>query len=182
MTTKRDQYSELAEAIGEVCIRWADIEAIVHDFALHLAAYHDRAYDRDSVIHPLHVALSHMKLRERIFVVKALADAVKEPEDYYDRLAKALSVVDNDLTIERNRFVHDTWEIDGLGVTRFAPGPKVVRPQAGKRALVMGTTKEFLDLSEVRQFLTRLEEAACCLVDLDNELAGLTLALEKPQE
>ena len=155
-------------------MEWAYIETIVHDMALHLAAYTDRAYETESVRHPLHVALSHMKLRERILVAKALAHEV--PGDYYDRLAKLLNTIDSDLTIERNRYVHDSWDTDGNSVLRYAPGPKVVRPQAQRRVLMMGTEKEFASLDEVRAFINRLLEARNSLVDLENELAGLMIA------
>lgn len=173
------RYEELAQIIGEICLEWAYIETIVHDTALHLASYRDRAYENDAVRHPFHIALSHMKLRERIMVTKALAHDVS-PADYFDRLSKVLSLIDNDLTLERNRYVHDMWEIEPDRVVRFAPGPKVVRPQSHKRELVMGTEAIFADLSEVRAFVTRLEVARNSLVDLENELAGLMVAKETP--
>lgn len=154
-------------------MEWAYIETIVHDMALHLAAYANRAYDDESVRHPLHVALSHMKLRERILVVKALAHEV--PGDYYDRLASLLNKIDSELTIERNRYVHDSWDTDGTSVLRYTPGPKVVRPQANQRVLMMGIEKEFASLDEVAQFNARLLEARNSLVDLENELAGLMI-------
>ena len=176
MATK---YELLAQAIGEVCLEWSYLETIVHDMALHLAVYRDGAYDGDSVRHPFHVALSHMKLRERIFVVKALAHDVDAPADYYDRLSSLLSKIDNDLTVERNRYVHDLWTIESDHISRFAPGPKVVRPQSRKRELVMGTEVVFADVTEVRRFFDRLREARDSLIDLENELAGLIAQKER---
>lgn len=176
-----DRYDQLALAIGHVCSKWAYLETIVHDMALHLAAYQDVAYDEESVRHPLHIALSHMKLRERILVVKALAHAVAPPSDYYDRLARLLSFIDADLTIERNRFVHDSWSFEGERLIRFAPGPKVIRPQSHLRELVMGTEKEFESIEQVRLFIDRLQSAIDSLVDLENELAGLIETRERPR-
>lgn len=173
------QYAQLATVIGEVCLNWAYLETIVHDMALHLAAYKDRAYDNEKVMHPLHVALSHMKLRERIFVVKALAHEVKTPADYYERLTKLLSIIDNDLTIERNRYVHDIWQIDNGRIVRFSPGPKVVKSQSRQRELVMGSETAFANLDEVSAFLIRLSDATNSLIDLENELAGLMIEQEK---
>lgn len=164
---------QLAQTIGEVCLAWADIETLVHDMALHLAAYGNRAYDDDLVRHPLHVALSEMKLRERIHVAKALAHEVHG--DYYDRFSSLLNTIDTELTLERNRYVHDMWDTDGNVFLRFKPGPKVVRPQARQRVLMMGTEKQFKDISEVRKFIDHLEEAKSSLIEFENELAGLMI-------
>lgn len=175
----KEPREQLAEAIGEVCLEWQYLESIVADMALHLAAYHDLAYDTESVRHPLLVALLNMKVRERILTVKALSHDV-QPRDYFDRLSRLLSVIDGDLSIERNRFVHDQWSIEPHGITRFKEGPKVVRPQAKMREVVLGTETVFADFAEVRAFAVKLRDAREKLIELENEIAGLIERKARP--
>lgn len=179
--SSKQRHLHLAQAIGEVCMQWAYIESIVADLALELAVYKSPGYDDDAVRHPLLVAVLHMKLRERISLAKALAHEVSQPVDYFDRLSTLLNIIDKELTIERNRFVHDSWEIYDNGIVRFAEGPKAIkRHPSGERRLSMGTEKTFASVDEVRAFVTRLEETTSSLVALESELAAILVARETP--
>jgi hypothetical protein len=138
-----DPYAEIARVIGEVCLSWSDIEEVVRDISLHLAAYLDRAFDEESKISLLLIPITQMDIRGKIATAKALAHLPNNPKtpDFYDRAATLLNHVDNELRNERNRYVHDAWRAEGAALTRIHSGPKVSRPTAHMRILSLETER-----------------------------------------
>ncbi|MBN9426643.1 MAG: hypothetical protein J0H09_09055 [Burkholderiales bacterium] len=169
---------EVAQCLGELIFAWRDLEAMVHDMVLHLAVYHDRAYDRDSVFHPLHVALSHMGVRDHMQIARVLSLEVKAPASFHNDLCAAFKPIEQQLIPARNRYVHDAWEVGEAGVHLVGTKPKVVA-DGPRKFLQTRLRTPFANTSEVRALLHRIYRAQSSLTDLENVLAAQISALDR---
>lgn len=177
-----DIIQRIEAAIGQVCCRWSIIEHLVHDLCLHLASCLSVDFARSETRVPLHIALTNMDMRQRIAAAKAFASqAPTANANFYDRLEAALNRVDNELRLERNRYVHDLWSIgdDQKTIERFQQRTIVTRPQSRQRELSIGTTKPYASVEEVEAFVVKLEEAFYELCRFDDETATMASELER---
>jgi hypothetical protein len=182
MSQSDSLYDKIAKAIGNTCIWWATIEGLVHDLILHLAVCLEPTFDKKSVMDILHIALSNEDLRLKVATVKVLAhkiESVNSPQ-FYERVEQILNYLDNDLRLERNRFVHDGWTDEAPEIIRFSLGAKVRRTQSRKSEVVIYTEKRFSNISEIEDFVTKLEIIYDDLVTLDGHIAWLTGQKEQP--
>jgi hypothetical protein len=169
-------YDQIALAIGDACIWWVTIEHVVHDIILHLAVYLDPAFKATTAARDiLHTTLASMDSREKVATAKALAHSVNTSDspDFYERTEELLNYVDNVLRPERNRYIHDLWEIDGKAIIRLKIGARVIRPRPRKRELQLWTQRTYQSIESIREFVTTLELAYRDLVELDNHIAWL---------
>lgn len=172
-------------AIGQTCYWWSRIEYLVHDLCLHLAHCLSLDFERSETIVPLHIALSNMELRQRIATAKAFASQAPTAEKtFYDRFERVLNRVDNELRTERNRYVHDYWDIgdDQTTIERFQQRTIVTRPQSRQRELQIGTSKTYASAQEVERFVDELYQTYMELSELDSETAAMSLELERLEE
>jgi hypothetical protein len=175
MADDRNIYDEIALIVGDVCLRWASIESVIHDICLHLADEidgsdfsHRKAWDL------LHVALSQMDIRQKIAVAKVYAHQIKNPYpgDFYDRTESLLNYIDNAVRLERNRYIHDEWETEGSEIVRAKLGATVQRPQSHQRIIAIWSERRYQNLEAMREFVKNLEFVYADLVDLDAQTAN----------
>lgn len=178
--TEAEVLERIDAAVGQTCYWWSRIEHLVHDLCLHLAACLSPDFDKSENRIPLHIALTNMDLRQRISTAKAFASqAPTANSTFYDRFEKSLNRIDNDLRLERNRYVHDFWDAGDVAgtVERFQQRTIVTRPQSRTRDLSLGTTKMYQNVDDVESFVAQLEEAFSELCEFDGESAGMAAQL-----
>jgi hypothetical protein len=182
--TETQLYESIALAVGETCFWWASIEDVIMGISLHLSWWVDDAFERDGPWDTLHIALANMDLRAKIATAKALAHKINEPKspDFYERSEALLNFVDSTLRTERNRYVHDTWRVDGPRVVRSKIGPIVKRTQSRQRQLFMETGTYFAGPEEIQRFVDVLRQAYWDLAELDHHIAWLVGQKVQPSE
>ena len=163
-------YERITRAVGEVCYWWAAIEHLVQDIAVHTAPLMHTAYEKPTVSIILHIALSNGDIRQTVAAAKAIAADTMMPPEMFDRLESQLNRIDNELRAERNRFVHDLWNLEEGGITRYKRGARVIRPQARRREFVLGTDKLYQSIEEVEAFARTLEQSWGDLAELEGDI------------
>ena len=169
-------------AIGRTCYWWSALEHLVHDICLHLASCLSVDFEKSINRTPLHIALSNMDIRDRIATAKAFASqAPTANKTFYNRFEKLLNRLDNELRIERNRYVHDLWMIgdDDQTIERFQQRTIVTRPQSHKPEMHIGTKKPFASVEEVEAFTHEIEAVWRELVEIDNETCTMFVELKR---
>jgi hypothetical protein len=173
-------YDQIARAIGNVCILWATIEEHIHDLILHASVCIDPAFEADAVWDTLHTVVTNMELREKIATAKALIHKVDATGSLYDEAETLLNYIDNDLRLERNRYVHDYWDHEEGVITRVARGAKVKRlPPTGKRELRLSTDRQYEAIEGVNKLVNDLMTTYAQLASIDNQLARLAEQRER---
>jgi hypothetical protein len=82
------------------------------------------------------------------------------PKDYYTRVERTMNDIDGPLQIERNRFLHDHWDMGfNNSPSRTTFKSRVTRPQSRTIKLEMTGSKEYSSLEEVNNFSERLKLA-----------------------
>ncbi|MER8426509.1 hypothetical protein [Mesorhizobium sp. M1403] len=177
-----EPYDQIASAIGEVCLWWTALEDVILGLSLHLSVFRDASFERDTAWDTLNTVLLGMDFRAKITTAKALAHHVdvEESADFYERLEELLNHIDNTLRTERNRYVHDTWHIDGQSAIRSKIGAVVRKTQSHQRELFLQSDRVFADIAEVRSFVSTLELAYDDLATLDNHISWLISHKEQP--
>ena len=104
-----DPLSEFALAIGWLCIAWRRLEIGV-DYLLYALLGVDT--ETSTLIG------ASIELRAKIQIVKALAFKKRWSDKWYNSLEMDLDEIDNDLRVQRNRFVHDLLVPDGDEIKR----------------------------------------------------------------
>ena len=95
-----------------------------------------------------------------------------------------LNWIDNDLRNERNRCVHDLWQITGSSIRRIKQGAVVRKqPSSGDPKLEFGSVRSFGSKDELGEFhmdiYTATEEIDNIIIDLNLRIRALE---EPPQE
>ncbi|WP_400769410.1 hypothetical protein [Methylosinus sporium] len=120
---KRDKReSDLATAIGRVCIRWGRLEHELCWFIEALAPLKEGDISR--------AVTNEMDIRAKIQTIKALAYIRKPSDEWLNKMLILLDYIDNDLRVRRNRFVHDGWYHHAHGLFRVTNRSKLLKPQA----------------------------------------------------
>jgi hypothetical protein len=112
---------EHAHAIGYVCITWAILETEL-DKLLSALAPLEPGEPGESV-------LGNSNIRDKVKMLKALGFIRKPVDDWYNDLEKVLNLIDQDLRIARNQYIHDLW----INQVIFVPDGQTVEPQVAKR-------------------------------------------------
>jgi hypothetical protein len=185
---EEDRWDRLIKVIGKLCIMWGQIDNFLIDIALHTAAALNPAFDRPDDPKPrpwdlLLSALCQMDERSKIATIKAYAHHINHPfsPDFYDRTAELLDYIDNVLRPERNRFVHDSWNMHDDGrVVRVQMGLHVRRPQSRQREVTLWKNRDYANVEEVEALNKNLDEVWEDLCVLDSHLAGLATYRDRP--
>jgi hypothetical protein len=190
MTAEEEaRWDRLTKVIGNLCIVWAQIDSFLIDIALHTAAALNPAFDKHDGPQPspwdlLLSALCQMDERSKVATIKAYAHHVSHPftPDFYDRAAELVDYIDNVLRPERNRFVHDSWNMHDDGrVVRVQMGLHVRRPQSRQREVTLWKNRDYANVDEVEALNENLDEVWEDLCVLDSHLAGLATYRDRPE-
>jgi hypothetical protein len=73
---------------------------------------------------------SNIDFREKIQIALAVGLKKKLDEVWYDKLKELLDQIDNDLRLQRNRYVHDLWTLSGTQIKKLQFKTSIKRPQA----------------------------------------------------
>jgi hypothetical protein len=161
-------------SVGSVCRLWNSIHTVAHNIVLLLHNYDVRAHpEREVSTSTLATALYNMELREIAATIKTAAVALQIPTALTDKLTQLLNVIDNDLRVQRNRYVHDQWVDEGDIAIRFQPGTRVTMLQARQPIHEFGRVKYYRTVEEIWGFVEQLEDAHERLDALQAELWDL---------
>ncbi|WP_375421816.1 hypothetical protein [uncultured Sphingomonas sp.] len=163
---------QVATEVGRSCYWWGNIEFRLQILCVKLARFNDESLRQVPAWNVLSTVLSHMDARQRIAVAKALAAQSIDP-DMYAPIERLLNTVDNELRSERNRFVHDQWELEEEVIVRRRHGAHVVRPQSRQLTVEQTKDRRYVDLAEVGAFAGRVADALAELIALEAELDDL---------
>jgi hypothetical protein len=90
-----------AEALGYVCIQWANLELEVDAWlANFIPLGHTPIND---------IVTSEIDFRAKLAIVKNLAYSKSLNPKWFDEVKALLDLIDNQLRCERNRMIHDLW-------------------------------------------------------------------------
>lgn len=181
MRLPMEPLERVAAAVGRSCYWWNSIEFTLSELCINLARFHDRQFEVEQVWNVLTVALSHMDARQRIAVAKVLAAQGIDP-DLYGEVETLLNVIDGELRNERNRFVHDQWDVIDERIVRRKHGARVVRPQSRMIDVSYSTDKHYASADDVDEFSQRVETALRRLIAVNNELTELYAELWPSEE
>jgi hypothetical protein len=172
MRIPSETLDQVATEIGRSCYWWGNIELRLQTLCVKLARFNDASLREAPVWSVLATVLSHTDARQRIAVAKALAAQSIDP-DMYISIERLLNTVDNELRNERNRFVHDQWELEEEVIVRRKHGARVVRPQSRQLTVEQTTDRRYVDVVEVSAFAGRVADALDKLIALEAELDDL---------
>jgi hypothetical protein len=187
-TPHRKEWQEaLLRSIGFVSLHWTNIHIHAHNIALALQAYQLQNHIRfvpggwlaTSI---LATALSHMEFREITALVKTLIVAVDLPQPLAKRITTALNQADNEIRSERNRYIHDQWQIFEDRVERFQPGSRTFKPQAFQAEWDFGRIKVFDSIPEMQRFVLEIRDADLHLASLWEELENFVREQRRPSQ
>jgi hypothetical protein len=75
---------------------------------------------------------SNMEFRDKIQVALAVGLKNRLDDEWYEVMSALLIDIDNRLRLQRNRFVHDFWTMDGVQVKKLQFKVTLKRPQSRK--------------------------------------------------
>lgn len=179
MSSTLDQHDRIALTIGRVCYWWSAIEILTRDMCHHLSAVINRAFLDPAVSSPIYILADNMDMRERVIALKTLACTALPLADF-NRFESLLNRIDNEIRSERNRFVHDIWNVEENGIYRIKMGTRVQREQAFKVQPKLLSEKTYGSITEVEAFAETVEAAWRQLVNFDSLLANLVPADNTP--
>jgi hypothetical protein len=179
MRISHEPLEQVASAIGRSCYWWSSIEIELQGLCASLARFNDRSFDREKVWEVLAISLSHMEIRQRVAVAKALAANGLDP-DLYGEVESLLNHIDNDLRPERNRYVHDEWMMIDDSIVRRKHGAKVIRPQPRQLSVLKSTDRIYGYADDVDEFAQRVAKAVTDLLTINSDLDELYLEVWPP--
>lgn len=164
----------LAECIGMVSLKWSAVEGGVKTLIYDLAAFLSPAFEDQDDEEPFQILLAmlqNMDIRAAIANAKALAYEVKGIPDFYDRAETILNRIDNQHRNERNRYIHDQWQLTGPIIHRIKRGTSIERKAgSGEKIMRHRTVAKYLGPFKLIDFTKTLEEEARLLNQLGEEL------------
>jgi hypothetical protein len=141
------KYSTVAQAIGEVSIWWSGVEGMAHALALRLAQLNHPGLLIEEAQSTLNLILINMGQRQLFAAVKALAFEAS-PDGLFVKLEPVLNELDNVIRPERNRYMHDSWEVAEAGVERTTRSTKIVNNH-GVKELRITERKPYATFQEI---------------------------------
>lgn len=182
MPTSTELYPHIIMAIGEVSFWWAGVENNVHGIALDLATYLEPSFGEGAPKNVLNLAIMNMDIRQKIATAKALALAMETSHSpgFYERAEQLLSYIDNIARLERNRFIHDTWTVDGDVAVRANISPRVIKPQSRLKELDMIQQRTYKSPGEIHAFADNIRLIYDDLRDLENHVERIVNEKKNP--
>ena len=148
-------YTTVAQAIGEVAVWWSGVESMAHGIALRLAIHNEPAFETETAVHQLNLILANMGQRQLFAAVKALAFE-GSPNEFFPALEPVLNKLDNEIRVERNRYVHDSWFASGEAAERTSRSTKIVNRQ-GVRELLLNESETYSSFDEIDDLVKKLK-------------------------
>lgn len=124
---KQRKFSDVANALGQMCIYWGRLEQGLGDFIELLAPLEIGDVSRS--------VTSQMDIRSKIQAIRGLVFLRKPSEEWLNKMVILLDYIDNDLRPRRNRYIHDAWYFPGYKIVRRSQHVKLLRPEAFKLEL-----------------------------------------------
>jgi len=112
----------ITKGLGYICIFWAWLERGVDEMLEALIPLEEGDKSR--------AVVANINLRDKIRIIRALAFLQKFDDDWHKKLNALLDEIDNDLRVDRNRFIHDSWAKSGRMFERITRQTKFLKPQA----------------------------------------------------
>jgi hypothetical protein len=140
---------EHAAAIGYVCMCWASLERRLHHCLAELGAFSTEEIGE--------CITAETDLRARISMLRGVAFIKKPDIKWYDAFTAVLNRIDNEMRIERNRYIHDLWLHANLeAAIKRSFKVEVSRPQAFQRELATAHDKP-VTADDIWNFVYRIE-------------------------
>lgn len=169
LTYSTEYLDDLATAIGRAVIEWNRLEYGTLGLGTRLAG----CINAGTVGDPhqvIYIAFVNMDLRSRVSTVLAYASICDISNNYFSRVEKLMNKIINELQIERNRFLHDFWDMDPGGPpSRVHFSSRVTRPQSHTLELKVLRVTEYTSIADVNEFSNRLKLAYLELSALEGE-------------
>jgi hypothetical protein len=73
---------------------------------------------------------SNIEFREKIQIALTVGLKKKYDDAWYENLKELLDKIENDLRVQRNRYVHDLWTLSGTQIKKLQFKTSIKRPQA----------------------------------------------------
>ena len=146
---------EHALALGMLCIYWASL-----DRALDLVL--ERYLDADEKTVAC-ITTSASDVSARCEMLKRLAYLKGPDGEWRDCLVRLLNRVQGELAAERNRYVHDDWDLSAEGMIRIDRRAKVIKPQSRQPAQLVHVFKRVAPVALVEDLTQRIVDMMVAL-------------------
>jgi hypothetical protein len=149
--------AKIAEELGYLCLSWSWLDSSINSM---LRALIDSPDEETSA-----AIANNMDMRNSCRAILALGFLKKPTDAWYSELQKLVNEIDNDLRVERNRMVHDSWHNTGEEAFRLTTYAKISKVQARESALHFGEGK-IVSPGQIRALCFRIFAAGGHLADL----------------
>jgi hypothetical protein len=141
---KSERLKPFAEAIGEMCNEWAQLEQWIGRLFLAIGGWDYRL--RNAL-----VMIGCFDIRDQIQAAKIGAINRCSNGVFLDTIINCLDYIDNDLRTARNRFVHDIWgpADDGVGAIKVNVIPKATKVDGIRE--IQPSENSYVSIEEVRE-------------------------------
>lgn len=141
-----ERLKPFAEAIGEMCNEWAQLELWIGRLFLSIGEWDYRL--RNAL-----VMIGCIDIRDQIQAAKIGAINRCTNGIFLEAVINCLDYIDNDLRTTRNRFVHDIWgpADDGEGAIKVNVTPKA--PKVGGIREIQPWEDRYVSIEEVREVM-----------------------------
>lgn len=130
---KSTPLGQIADSLGFLCMAWSWLEREVDSLLL-------------TLLHPADekaaaAVIYNMDMRDKLKAALAAGFSKKPSDEWYSELRSIITEIDNDLRLERNRMVHDSWHHTGDEIFRLTTYVRVSYEQAKKLVIHFGEGK-----------------------------------------
>lgn len=159
MVNQSERLKPFAEAIGEMCNEWAQLEQCVGRLFLSIGEWDYRL--RNAV-----VMISCIDIRDQLQATKIGAINRCANGVFLDMVVDCLDYINNDLRVTRNRFVHDIWAPadDDKGARKLNLTPKATK--TGKAREIQPWENLYVSIEELREVTQDITHERDHLMDI----------------
>ena len=173
-----DKLKMFHEAIGEMCSEWAYLEGWINRLFLAVGNWDYRQ--------PMAVLMSGcIAHRDQIAAIKVGVIERCAAGKFLNLILDSLNYVDNELRVERNRYVHDIWAAhdDGIGAVRVDLTKRVKKRQGSGEHFVQQQEYTYVTLDEAHEVISdiiserdHLEEIVGCFQNPQDHARAMRLS------
>jgi hypothetical protein len=124
------QLESVTRAIGYICVFWGWLEGAVDALLITLLPLEKITVTPEEVKRIADAIVASLDMRDKIRILRAVAFVRKIDAKWFKRLMAVLDLVDNDLRMKRNRYVHDVWSAPRGRLRYTTRQTKFKKPQA----------------------------------------------------
>jgi hypothetical protein len=164
---KSERLKPFAEAIGEMCNEWAQLEQCIGRLFLSIGEWDYRL--RNAL-----VMISCVDIRDQIQAAKIGAINRCPNGIFLDMVVDCLDCINNDLRVARNRFIHDIWAApadDDMGVIKLNLTPKATKA---------GGVREIRPYENLRVSIEEVREVTQDIVNERGHLMDILNCFQNP--